>query len=409
MSGTFCGSVFYFFVHVNRTAGLKHEFFSARADVLLSESDNPLIDRIDQSIASVGYAMGTSSSSPQTISHFPGEDETDGGGVEAAPTSVLANYFLKSHGGAHALQSACSLLAVLSSVGALLIPPLQLVLIKRTMMFTMTKHLSGLLAASTMAARAIPEIGLRRARGWIEKLSLDPVSQYVFYSALILLWLPSDSADIIGKNVAYVGRMTPFLLVGPILMREAVSTAFVISDIMVLLSTTASSSSDGGDVASPSTVLRVGKSVVDAIMSLLVTPSLWRNSDAAKRQAILAKLTSRTSLAMELLVGLLVFVDAVFAVWRFSIGAVSTRPKLMSVAKRLVCARLYINFLWVRRKRIDRLVNKIRGGAMQIPHRVLDALLDPKAAMGLPEAPKVCDANAKSWKDFAIIVLGLDE
>lgn len=72
-----------------------------RADDWL-ETD-PLFSRIDASVSSVGWAMGTSD---------------DGGSVEAAPSSVLAHYFLKSHGGAHALQSVCSLLAVLLSVGA---------------------------------------------------------------------------------------------------------------------------------------------------------------------------------------------------------------------------------------------------------------------------------------------------
>jgi hypothetical protein len=41
--------------------------------------DNPLLQKIDQSVSSVGLAMGTSDQV---------EIEEDGGGVEAAPTAI---------------------------------------------------------------------------------------------------------------------------------------------------------------------------------------------------------------------------------------------------------------------------------------------------------------------------------
>ena len=42
-----------------------------------------------------------------------------------------------------------------------------------------------------------------------------------------------------------------------------------------------------------------------------------------------------------------------------------------------------LHFLLVRRKKIRNLVGDIRGGAAQVPGKVLDALLEPKKAMGI--------------------------
>ena len=363
---------------------------SKRADVLLSDQENPLFQKIDRSVTSVGYAMGTS-------------DEAnvieDGGGVEAAPTSVLANYFLKSHGGAHAVQCACSLLAALSATGALFIPtsPLRLMLIKRSMLFAMTKHVSGLLAATSMTATAIPEVGLRKARAWIEKLAQDPVSQYVFYAALILLWLPS-STKAWWLQWPLTSHLAPGVLLGPILLREATSTAFVISDILILLTTS------GGKENVPR-ILQVGQSLSNAFMSVLVTPSVWKSANAQTRQKILAKLASRASLVLELCVGLLLSMDALLSLLEFSFQ--HERPPLTDVVKRIFCARLYLNFLWVRRRKIIKLGTQLRGGAAQFPFRVLDIILDPRASMGLVVEPSRHDE--RSWMDYVIIALGLDE
>lgn len=362
---------------------------SERADVLRSDQVNPLLQNIDQSVTSVGYAMGTSDQANVV---------EDGGGVEAAPTSVLANYFLKSHGGAHAIQCACSLLAALSTTGVLFIPtsPLRLMLIKRSMLFAMTKHMSGLLAAISMTATAIPEVGLRKARTWIEKLAHDPVSQYVFYAALILLWLPS-STKAWWLQWPLTSRLAPGVLVGPILLREATSTAFVISDILVLLTTS------GGRENAPR-ILQVGQSVSNAFMSILVTPSVWKSANAQTRQEILAKLASRTSLVLELCVGLLLSVDALLSLLEFSFQR--ERPPLTDVVKRIFCARLYLNFLWARRRKIIKLGTQLRGGAAQFPFRVLDVILDPRASMGLVVEPSQHDQ--RSWMDYVIMALGLD-
>lgn len=353
--------------------------------------NNPLLQRIDQSVSSVGYAMGTSD---QVL-----DADEDGGGVEASPTSVLANYFLKSHGGAHALQCICSLLAAFSATGALLVPtsPLKLIMVKRAMLFAMTKHISGLLAATSMTATAIPEVGLRRARTWIEQLARDPVSQYVFYAALIMLWLPSKAWWL---DSSLFSRLAPLVLVGPILLREVASTAFVISDILVLLTTS------GGKENAPR-ILQVSQSLMNAFMSILVTPSVWRTANAHTRQKILAKLASRTSLIFELCVGLLLSLDALISIWEFAFQPTIQRPSLTDVVKRLFCARLYLNFLWVRRRKIVKLGMHLRGGAGEFPFRVLELLLHPKSSMGLEVQGK--EAGERSWMDFAVIGLGMDE
>jgi hypothetical protein len=348
-----------------------------------------MLQKIDQSVTSVGYAMGTSDQAM--------EEREDGGGVEAAPTSVLANYFLKSHGGAHAVQCACSLLATVSAMGALLVPtsPLRVMLIKRSMLFAMTKHVSGLLAATSMTATAIPEVGLRKARVWVKKLAQDPVSQYIFYSALILIWLPS-SQKAWWLESPLTSRLAPGVLLGPILLREATSTAFVISDILILLTTS------GGKANAPR-ILQIGQSLHDAFMSVLVTPSVWKSANAQHRQEILAKLASRTSLILELCVGLLLSMDAAMSLCEFSFQP--ARPPFRHVLKRLLCARLYLNFLWVRRRKIVKLGSQLRGGAAQFPFRVLDVMLDPKSSMGL----EVEQHDPKTWMDYAIMALGLDE
>jgi hypothetical protein len=45
------------------------------------------------------------------------------------------------------------------------------------MLFAMVKHVSGLLATTFLTARAIPDVGFREARVWMEQLAIDPVSQ----------------------------------------------------------------------------------------------------------------------------------------------------------------------------------------------------------------------------------------
>lgn len=369
-----------------------------RADELRQLS--PLLESIDQSVASLGRALGASDQrivNEQTME--------DSGGVEAAFASVLVHYFMKSHGGAHALQSLCSLLSTVAGLGAIVLAQkgpsqLGLTLTKRSCLFAMVKHVSGLLAASLVTARAIPEVGLGKARIWMQELAADPVSQYLFYAACVLLWLPTQP----GTAWWQAYPITTLLLVGPIILREFISTSLVISDVLVLWST--SSTSEG--VSLIQTLLKVGNAVSTAWMSLLVTPSVWSKADAPTRQAILAKITSRTSLVIEVAVGLLMAVDALWAAIEFFFANQSRRPPFLQLLRRLLCAQLYVRFLYVRRQRIRKLAVKMRGGAAQLPFYVLDVLMDPLTSMGLEwkqGSERAAPTGALGWRDYLRILV----
>lgn len=323
--------------------------------------------------------------------------DADGGGVEAAPNSVLAHYFLKSHGGAHALQTVCSLFAVLLSLGSLVTKgDLQSMFLKRAFLCAMTKHLAGLLAATGMTAQAIPSIGFGKARRWMEQLARDPVSQYVFYAALLLVW--SSTGSTWYNGLPMFGKFIPLILTGPVLIREVVSMAFVLSDILLLLQTS---------TGLTAVWWKTSQAFVNAGMSLLVTPTAWRSSTAIQRQALLAKLTAKISLGLEAMAGLLLVSDAGMALWQLSMT--TPRPLLRNVALRLLCARLYVNFLWVRRRKIRHLGNTIRGGASFVPGYVLDALNDPLEAMGIEKMKIPSNTEDWTWKEYAALGLGLDE
>jgi hypothetical protein len=326
----------------------------------------------------------------------------DGGGVEAAQSSVLAHYFLKSHGGAHALQCLTSLLATLSGVAAITLfagKPMGFTLLQRTMMFAMIKHVSGLLASASIAAKAIPKIGLSQARQWMEQIALDPVSQYVFYTALVLLWLPSKSR--LDACWWYKIAWIPPILVGPILVREIISNMLVISDILVLWSV-------GGDANGIESVLKISQSAINAIMSALVSPTIWRSADPAERQAILAKLVSRVSLVLEGSVGVLLLADLGIGFVQTAFLSGANRPPFRESLVRLVCVRLYLHFLWVRRKKIAKVAVTLRGGATKLPFWFLDFVYEPVKSMGLERPPKKED-DPLVWSDYASIALGLDQ
>ncbi|CAJ1957328.1 unnamed protein product [Cylindrotheca closterium] len=354
-----------------------------RADIL--RDDDPLLKSIEWSIASVGYAMGASD-----------QRMSEGGGVEAATTSVIANYFLKSHGGVHGLQFACSFLASISGLCVLLFQNSSqaLVMLQRTMIFAMIKHVSGIFAAASIAAKAIPKIGFSNARQWMEKLVLDPVSQYVFFTALVLVWLPS----MVNLDSCWWWGKTPlmFVLVGPILSREIISSALVVADVLVLLSI----STDSKLVDS---VLKVANSTVNAIMSLLGSAKSWRTADPSKRQAILANLVSDTSLGMEVGVGLLMLADTVYSLSKFAFASGQIRPPFQEMLSKLLCIRLYIHFLWIRRKKITKVSMSVRGGALKFPFWFLDICDHPLSAMGIADdgIGNGVESQLQSWKDYA--------
>ena len=363
-----------------------------------------------------------SSTSSSTSSSISSDILHDGGSVEPSSSAVIANYFLTSHGGLHGIQSIMSLLSVLFGLGSFAIPSsnlsLQLRMVQRTLICALSKHISGFVAAAIASASQLPDIGWRETRMRMESFALDPIAQYLFYCALLSLWINGVSTTLINSsgnvqsklsNVAKEAmnaaasaatttastsstttttQIIPWWLkesrkiyciiciIGPILLREVVSTIWVISDVLILYH----SSKFGSE---PSILLKAGSNIIDAFMSVLLTPSQWRSANPAMRQKMLAKLVAKTSLGLEIGTGLILSIDAIRAFLDFSLSPVSSRPSIIAVVKRLVCARLYINFLLVRRKKVIDLVHNIRGGFMYVPGRVLDTLLEPQKAMGL--------------------------
>jgi hypothetical protein len=393
----------------------------ARADILRRDDSlwTGRVGPMDPSLSSLAWSLGASDYTTERQSRARAtkgsssdndenedEDEAEAtdeyaGGVEVAPGAVVASYFLKSHGGAHALQSLCSLLSAAAGLGALALSGgkgaaadsskrsvLALTLLRRSLVFALVKHVSGLLAAAWISALAIPDVGFVRARSWMQQLALDPVSQYCFYTSLILVWLPSATgkAAVDASGSAAWWQQYPFvtlLLLGPILLREVISTALVACDVLVLLSLSSGGSNNGGGGFSTS-LLKVAAGLGNAGFSVLVTPKVWRNASASQRQQILAKLVQKGSLAFEVAVGVLLVADALRGAAELLFAA--QRPQLTSVARRAVCANLYVQFLLTRRRKIRRLASQIRGGAAYVPGYVLDVLLDPTAAMGIQKA-----------------------
>jgi uncharacterized membrane protein len=329
---------------------------------------------------------------------------SEGGGVETATTSVVANYFLKSHGGAHGLQFLCSFLATVSGIGVLLLgqkkPQLGFVLLQRTLIFAMIKHVSGVLAAASIAAKAVPKIGLTHARQWMEQLVLDPVSQYVFYTAVVLLWLPSKSR--LEFCWWWKKSFIPILLASPVLLREIISNIMVFSDILVLWSV-------GSESSAIESILKVSNSIIDAMMSLLLSAKAWKSADASGRQAIMAKLVSQVSLGSEVGVGLLMLVDILWSLLTTAFGSSANRPPFKETIIKLMCVRLYVHFLWVRKSKISKLAMHVRGGASKVPFWFFDILDHPVQSMGLELETIKNDSTHWTWREYATIALGLDQ
>jgi hypothetical protein len=109
--------------------------------------------------------------------------------------------------------------------------------------------------------------------------------------------------------------------------------------------------------------------------------------------------------------------------------------RFYSLMKSMICTRLYIGFLWTRRKNISKLAESMRGGAIEAPIYVLDILLHPTVSMGiastsqsLPATPltKMNDRSApnkspdepvqvehpmenqRRWMDYVRIALDMD-
>lgn len=388
---------------------------------------HPYFRRIDTSLTSIGSGIGSSDVSIMFSSNKKGDNDKvappyqrrrneDAGGVEASGSAVLVNYFLKSHGGVHGLQSACSLLCTLFGIGSLFIPTPKsnpttgitsaapfllstmpkLIWLRRCIVCALTKHLSGFMAATWVCAYRFTQVGWNDTRKRMEALATDAVSQYLFYCATLILWTSSSDARVgrvaagSGANPMVATSSSPnqsvhvvalpwwldgsplkcfiitLSLIGPILLREAISTLWVFADSLVLLQSAQAPTVDEDDEfnaqSSPvlDTLFYTGRASVHTFMNLFLKFFLptsqknikWKDMDSITRQLLLAKFTSQLSLGMELTTGCIVVYDAIRAFWEYSILPVGStlRPSVRSVAVRLVCARLLINFLLVRKR-----------------------------------------------------------
>lgn len=397
-----------------------------------------------RTMESVGYALGASDYMTVGPNSSSDINESDASTAEELidPTAVIVHYFLKSHGGAHAFQCICSLFATIAGVAACFVgiskssnaTLLQLTFIQRCMLFAICKHASGLFAAAYAAAMTIPTTGFQQGAAWMQTMSQDPVSQYVFYATAVFLWLPSTSSAgfFRRKFVAEVPSLPPawwqawsfipFVIVGPVVLREFISIALVVTDVLVLIIAATSSTGANGSKDNDRTLQRIlmfVQAIADSVMSIVVTPQIWRSSTALQRQAILAKLTSKMSLALEVAVGVLMTVDAVFKA--VSLLFLNTRSvSIPQLLKTCILARLYLQFLWTRRKKIAKLASSVRGGALGAPLYLLDVLLDPISSLGLPKKP--CESNAygggdvpenshspSTWRNYFRYALDMDD
>eukprot|EP00984_Skeletonema_dohrnii_P036094 scaffold36660_cov155-Skeletonema_dohrnii-CCMP3373.AAC.2 len=160
------------------------------------------------------------------------------------------------------------------------------------------------------------------------------------------------------------GAIIPIIMLTPILLREVISIIWVVSDVLSLAFTT----SGGITGKFCQGILSTARSILDAFMSIVISSDQWRKADSFQRQRTLARLVSQISLVLEVIVGAVLFGDAIQAFWGFSFGGgatsgavVGTRLPLKIVVGKMACAHLYINFLLSRRRKIHALVGSIRS------------------------------------------------
>ena len=278
------------------------------AHLLLNHIDDDNYDDNNTTTAtleSLGHAMGSSDYTTSVLSqHKNSQREGDTDDLQnnsgnrrrtksqmaqelTSPTAVIAHYFLNSHGGMHILQCICSILATLAGMGGILLSQsrsLQYTLIQRTLFFGMCKHIAGVIMAIYLVARKISRPGgFTEATQSMQSLIRDPISQYVFYTACVLFWLPSPTAkpmtakissppsQVDSSSVASTAATAsvasrvwwqqyswiPLLLVGPVVLREFISIALVISDVLTLIIATTA----GTDTSTTTYVERLLKAV----------------------------------------------------------------------------------------------------------------------------------------------------
>ncbi len=340
-----------------------------RRDILLSD---PVNLYYDASMSSLGYALGMSV--PPDYNELPSQrnEEEDGKTMEANDSYQdrrrvkLENYFFKSHCGLYWIQTLSSLLAsvlgtwsvsivlrqaMVSQSSALSNGALPFVLMRRCFLTALSKYITGFGAIILLSAAQIRSIGLHRTRTRIRKILTSTeegaIAQYLFYCAILLVWTrPQKDYNILPWYMSHVPLVT--CLLGPILLREIVHVAWVISDIMVIISR--------GQKHGAGFLIHLLHSSFAAVfngwMRLLVGSDMWSKADSLTRQRLLSVLAMRLSLLMELCTGCLILLDTLrkFADYCLIIPG-SQRPPLIDVVKGVFCSRLYIHYLQLKLQR----------------------------------------------------------
>jgi len=342
-----------------------------RRDILLSD---PVNLYYDASMSSLGYALGMSV--PAYYNELPRQrNEEEDGKIMVDDDSYqdrrrvkLENYFFKSHCGLYWIQTLSSLLASVlgtwsvsivlrqamvpqSSSSAISNGALPFVLMRRCLLTALSKYVTGFGAIILLSAAQIRSIGLHRTRTRIRKILTSTeegaIAQYLFYCAILLVWTrPPKDYNILPWYMSHVPLVTSLL--GPILLREIVHVAWVISDIMVIISR--------GQKHGAGFLIHLLHSSFAAVfngwMRLLVGSDIWSKADSLTRQRLLSVLAMRLSLLMELCTGCLILLDTLrkFADYCLIIPG-SQRPPLMDVVKGVFCSRLYLHYLQLKLQR----------------------------------------------------------
>jgi len=336
-----------------------------RRDILLSD---PISLYYDSSMSSLGYAIGmsvTSTDGGDSPQNQLTDDEIIASENEQQNSrrAKLENYFFKSHNGLYLIQTLSSLLTSLLGIWCCTLVfrttttsrsqpgtstatsgAVPFILMRRCILTAMAKHIAGFAAMILLSAAQIRTIGLfqtrKRMRLILTSPEEGPIAQYLFYCALLLVWTRPEKNSIIPWYFSHFPLV--LCLLGPILVRELVHFAWVISDVMVILSF----GQTGGAAGLVQSFHRVIATVFNAWMSLIVEAAVWSNSDSAARQRILSRLVSRVSLVMEVATGSLLLLDTMRKCADYSlIIPGSQRPPLIDVIKGIFCVRLYLNYL----------------------------------------------------------------
>jgi len=325
-------------------------------DQLLSDPD-PSLTRI-HTLHSLSAGLGNSS--PPTFS------ATDKLLDRAPPTlpAALLNYLLRSHGNAYPLQTAASALAVFYASAALCTvdPGRATAFFRRCNAAALARHASGLIGAAVLAARGIRGEtargvrgeGLSRVKSRMEELSAGAVGQYLFACSLLVLW--AGCAD----PKWMVRRISIFVLLAPVLMREATNVLWTIGDILGIMAHT---EGEDGRVGGRRRLMQFILEAVDRALGLILGPLTWRKASAIERQRILAKLIKRISLVAELATAGILTTDGIQSIMSVVMVPSQDQPtiSISLIVQKILYIRLYVNFLQAKSRSVSDLAQNLKG------------------------------------------------